>query len=101
MGRDDRNKFLGDHSQEYWEDAQFGLKSGKSQNINSEIFANYVEMRMGNFEEQLNYLKKNEPKLYKQLDLLYNKIAKEMEKSSESNSSIYDRAIKNKLKKNG
>ena len=27
-------------------------------------------------------------------------LAKEMEKSSESNSSIYDRAIKNKLKKN-
>lgn len=80
MGRDNKDKFLGKHSQEYWEDANFGLRIGKSANINSEIFANYVEMRMGNFTEQLKYLKDNEPKLYNKLDLLYNKVATEIEK---------------------
>jgi len=37
-------------------------------------------MRMGNYKEQLQYLKDNEPKLYNALDLLYNKVATEMEK---------------------
>lgn len=80
MGQDDSSKFLGTHSQEYWQDAIFGLRSGKSANVNSEIFANYVEMRMGNFTEQLQYLKDNEPKLVNKLDTLYNKIASEMDK---------------------
>lgn len=80
MGNDDSEKFLGKHSKEYWQDANLGLRIGKSANINSEIFANYVEMRMGDFTEQLKYLKDNEPKLYNQLDLLYNKIATEIEK---------------------
>ena len=80
MGRDNRNKFLGAHSQEYWEDAGIKLRFGNSANINSEIFANFVEMRMGNYTEQLKYLKDNEPKLYKQLDLLYDKVAKEIDK---------------------
>ena len=80
MGRDNKDKFLGTHPEEYWLDQGRGLRSGKYANVNSEVFANYVEMRIGNYKEQLQYIKDNEPKLYKALDLLYNKIATEMEK---------------------
>jgi hypothetical protein len=69
---------LGTHGQYYYQDLGTGLKIGNSHPINTEIFANYVEMRMGNYTEQLNFLKTHEPTLYNKLDMIYNKMAKEL-----------------------
>lgn len=52
---------------------------GKVKKENAEIFANYVEMRLGNYTEQLEYLRNNCPELMEQLDKTYSGIAKILE----------------------
>lgn len=74
-----KQSMLGNHGEDYWMDFG-GLRVGKSHPINAEIFANYVEMKLGNYKEQLNYLKKNEPNLYKKLDDVYSKAGEVLEK---------------------
>lgn len=51
---------------------------------NTEIFANYVEMRMGGYTEQLDMLKKTMPKLYEALERTYKKAAQLLEESNGS-----------------
>ena len=69
---------LGAHGEYYYQDFGTGIKIGNSHPINTEIFANYVEMRLGTYQEQLKFLEDNEPELYNKLDTVYNKVAKEL-----------------------
>ena len=69
---------LGTHGEYYYQDLGTGIKIGNSHPINTEIFANYVEMRLGDYQEQLKFLKDNEPDLYNKLDMVYNKVAREL-----------------------
>lgn len=54
--------------------------AGTTTKQNTEIFANFVEMKLANYNKQINFLKENEPKLYNKLEDIYKNIAETMEK---------------------
>ena len=50
--------------------------AGRVSKQNTEIFANFVEMKLGGYHEQLKYMKENLPTLYDELNNEYKKVAK-------------------------
>ena len=47
--------------------------------LRNEIFANFVEMKMGDYKEQLDFFKKDQPKLYNELENKFAYVAKYLE----------------------
>lgn len=55
------------------------MSSGKVEKQNTEIFANFVELKMLNCSEQLDFMKKNISKLYEDLEERFEYVAKYLE----------------------
>lgn len=73
---------IAEHGYDYWHtDSLISLiGSGKVKKQNAEIFADFVEMKLGNYKEQLKYLKDNEFDLYNELENIYKRLGDELDK---------------------
>ena len=75
-------KLLASHGFDYYNNQSIIRTSimgiGKKQN--AEIFANFIEMKMGGYAEQLEYLKRTSGKLYDALENTYSQLADMLER---------------------
>lgn len=72
------NKLLQKHGWDYYNGGGVSIsfiQGGLTKKENTEIFANFVEMKLGGYKEQLNFLKDNQPDLYNELEGCYKNIA--------------------------
>lgn len=71
------NKLTQKHGWDYYVQQSMVTLSnaGRSSKENAEILANFVEMKLGGYDEQLNYLRSSQPRLYEALNNCYKKIA--------------------------
>lgn len=60
-----------------------GTQVGDGKKENGEVFANFVEMKLGGYAEQLTLFEETSPKLFNKLNTIYNDIANDMEKLNE------------------
>ncbi len=72
----------GSHGWSYYNGGDFAISFTTTGNVkkqNTEIFANFVEMKMGDYKEQLDFFKNDQPKLYNELENKFAYVAKYLE----------------------
>ena len=77
-----KRELIAGHGFMYWEDIG-GIRfntSGKVAKENTEIFADFVELKLTGSKQQLKYLEKTAPDLYKELNAAYEEIADILER---------------------
>lgn len=74
------NVLIAKHGEAYYSDKSiFSLtKEGKNHKENTEMIANFGEMKLGKYKEQINWLKNNDKVLYDKLEETYKLIADTM-----------------------
>lgn len=74
------NLLIAKHGEAYYSDKSiFSLtKEGKNHKENTEIIANFGEMKLGRYKEQINWLKNNDKVFYDKLEETYKLIADTM-----------------------
>lgn len=73
------SSLIASHGYDYYNGFSISMSgTGSTNKQNAEIFANFVELKLGNYTDQLDYLKTNAPQLYDKLEEIYKQIGEDL-----------------------